>query len=218
MRACVRACMCVVRYVCRLLAELRTDKPLAQLDKLCVSNACNALNHAIQSDRPRSPPSLTKAAMNGGAHHAAPAVAGAHTGEGARPCTGPGVVLRDLSISTRQLEGAVSNGAGNGRVAVNNTCPQPRNGSADAVELYQKNKSKTPAAHVSERNLDRVCKWVASKVHGGLGPDVWAVLELEVRRIMLCIFWRDPAAGTCTHAQATHKRTCGQAWGGGGRV
>ena len=42
-----------------------------------------------------------------------------------------------------------------------------------------RNKSKAPASQVTSRNLDRVCEWVASKVHG-IGPDVWAVLELEV--------------------------------------
>ena len=182
--------MDAVHYMCRLLAELRTEKPWAQLDTLVVSNACSALNHAIQSDRPRSPPSLAKAAMNGGAHHAAPAAPGEHR-------AGAGVALRELSISTGKVEGAVPNSVGNGRVAVNNG---------------QKNKSKTAAAHVSDRNLDRVCKWVASKVHGGLGPDVWAVLELEVR---LFLARSRGFSRTYMHAETPRESNWGS-WGGKG--
>jgi hypothetical protein len=182
---CGAGCVGVVHYMCRLLAELRTEKPWAQLDTLVVSTACSALNHAIQSDRPRSPPSLAKAAMNGGAHHAAPAAPGEHR-------AGAGVALRELSISTGKVEGAVPNSVGNGRVAVNNG---------------QKNKSKTAAAHVSDRNLDRVCKWVASKVHGGLGPDVWAVLELEVR---LFLARSRGFSRSYMHAENPHESNWGQ--------
>jgi hypothetical protein len=188
--------------MCRLLAELRTEKPWAQLDTLVVSNACSALNHAIQSDRPRSPPSLAKTAVNGGAHHAATAAPGAHR-------AGSGVTLRELSISTGKVEGAVPNSVGNGRVAVN---IGQRGGGSDAVEMYQKNKSKTAAAHVSDRNLDRVCKWVASKVHGGLGPDVWAVLELEVR---LFLARSRGFSRTSMHAETPLESNWGS-WGGKG--
>ena len=50
--------------------------------------------------------------------------------------------------------------------------------------LTQKALRRAPAAqtsrNLSSRNLHRVCQWVASKIHSGLGPEVWAVFELEV--------------------------------------